>query len=261
MEIQKINNSPNFQAIKLTSKEGRKISEIVREYRKSPNPKLQEQLVDIFTPHIEKEAEKYDGILREDFKQDLYMSLLENMGKVDVKYQPSNNLVGKLNEVAPADSKVSMGLQYLEEVSKAELDKLSGPGEDEFIRDLNLKTIMLDLKNIINRSDNTPRMRDIITAKIEGKSDKEIGEIFRLTKGRVQQIIQKILNRANIDPEVRARIGTDQRLFRYREYTIKELDTVSEYYERMVAKKAAEQAANIEDDLLILPKAKKSKHK
>ena len=120
---------------------------------------------------------------------------------------------------------------------------------------------MLDLKNIINRSDNTPRMRDIITAKIEGKSDKEIGEIFHLTKVRVQQIIERILKRANIDPEVRKRIGTKRSLFYHNGYTIKDIDNISEYYERMVAKKAAEQAANVEEDLLILPKTKKSKSK
>lgn len=56
MEIQKINNSPSFQAIQLSAKEGRKVANIIRKYKKEPRPEIKEQLLDVFEPHIKKRS-------------------------------------------------------------------------------------------------------------------------------------------------------------------------------------------------------------
>ena len=183
MQSQRINNSPSFQAIQLSAKEGRKVANIIRKYKKEPRPEIKEQLLDVFEPHIKKEAELYDGIIKEDFKQDMYLCLFENLEKVNLKYHPSSNLVNKLNEVKPVDSYATLGLKSIETLTKAEAESLSH--EEELLR-------MHDAKNIVEKSlITTPRLKEILTAGLEGENPREIGKRLFLTSDRVKQLQEK----------------------------------------------------------------------
>lgn len=180
MKIQKINNSPTFKAIELSTKEGRKVAGIIREYRKQANPTLKEQLVDIFAPHIEKEAQRHEGILKEDFKQDMYLCLFDNIDKVDLTYHPSANLVRRINEVTTQDCYATMGYKSIEELSEIELENL-GRSEDRFLQDFDVKNIAQNAFGIITKSKTiSPRVQNMLLMLLKGKTISNIGDMHNL---------------------------------------------------------------------------------
>jgi len=121
MEIKNFENTTNFKAIKLTHNESWTLGRIIRKYQCTKNPQLKTELCDIFAPHIEKEAPLHPDLSPKDFKQSLYLKLLEHFEKLKSKYHQSALLVKRMNKsLRSADDKITMGHLSLKELNPKE---------------------------------------------------------------------------------------------------------------------------------------------
>ena len=189
MEIQKINNSPSFQAIKLTTKEGRKVAGIIRDYRKQPSQKLKEQLLDIFEPHIKKEAESHSGIIQDDFRQNMYLELFDSLETVDIKHHPSAEITNRLNEVVPTiDDQATLGHISFEDLTTAEKESLGY--QEELLE-------MYDAKNRVKKSALPSESKEIIMEKLSGLSDAEIATNHKVCMATIHARIKDSLKMLN----------------------------------------------------------------
>ena len=200
MVIQRTNNSPSFQAIQLSTKESRKAAQILRKYKHQQDPKLKEQLVDIFTPHFEKEAELHEGVLKQDFIQDLFVKLFESLDKVNIKFSPCSNLVSKLNAFEPTPANFLTNHQSIETLTNAEKSKLIF--EEKLLK-------KYDATNIVKKGDITPRYQYILLSLLDGKLPEEIGKELKISAQRVNDISKRAIKILNHEPQKIRKLSTD----------------------------------------------------
>lgn len=194
MKISRNANNVNFEAIKLTRPEAKRVGQIMRQYKSNSNQELQ-QILDIFTPHIEKEvastAKKQDNLSIQDYTQKLYLKLFEGLERHHNKHHPTGRLVDDLNEVKPEpDDFLTMGHKSFNDLT---------PEEEFAIRETNDPSLYHKMREAIISTDQfTPRYQKIALSYLDGYSYNEIGEEVYLKKDRVQQIISTVASRIDL---------------------------------------------------------------
>ena len=85
--------------INLTGDEVSQVGNFMREYSRKPTPQLKEQILSVFTPHIEKAAASSGsvGVSVQDYSQNLYLQLFESLDDACRKQNPVDEILGKLN--------------------------------------------------------------------------------------------------------------------------------------------------------------------
>ena len=109
--------------INLTGDEVSQVGNFMREYSRKPTPQLKEQILSVFTPHIERSAASLgaEGVSVQDYSQNLYLKLFESLDDACRKQNPVDEILGKLNDTAPvADDFVRMGHKSIDELTPAE---------------------------------------------------------------------------------------------------------------------------------------------
>ena len=140
MDIKNRYNSPNFESIKLKRNEAVKVKKLIQQYKMEKSPVVFNDLIDVFTPHIEKESTKLAGKSHDpkDVAQDLYLNLIELFTKSNEQHHPVTTLVSKLNtesankyqskkvahkEISQLTPEENMKLSYRHELDCPETEK------------------------------------------------------------------------------------------------------------------------------------------
>ena len=191
MIVDKIEYSPSFGQIKLTRKETIKVNNLLNDYRKGKTDGIFEQLTDIFTPHLEKEAKnKTNGeYIEKDFLQELHIRLFEIFSKFTDKTHPAYTIVKRLNKINPSKNEAATLPKHipLEQLSK----------EDEEAHTVNMlfasETAKGRAKIVTETSQLTQRERQILEEHLYGKKFQDIADTYDLTRDRIKQIHDKVI--------------------------------------------------------------------
>ena len=187
MKINNIKTNQNFYGFKITSKEGRKVARIIRQYDKTPDPALRDELITIFKPYFEQEVNKLpENANKTDFIHEMYLRLLENFNKVNKKYHPSNELVQKLNNEIQSSTEEALPLGYkaIQHLSKAEKRQLTIEQEGLPIAQRVIEFLKNDKKYF------TKRDQYILSSYFSGVPKDDIGFNTHLGKSRIDSIIR-----------------------------------------------------------------------
>ena len=187
--------------INLTGDEVSQVGNFMREYSRKPTPQLKEQILSVFTPHIERSAASLgaEGVSVQDYSQNLYLKLFESLDDACRKQNPVDEILVKLNGTTPvADDFVRMGHKSLDDltlkeeffVSDERLQPLSEKGV-QFLND-KLRQIFGSACKVYGL---TPRSYEIMSKYLNGCSLAEIGKEFHLTSERVRQLIKESAER------------------------------------------------------------------
>lgn len=188
MKITSQNNTTNFKAIKLTLPESKKAANLVRNYRNTGDIKAKTQIVDIFTPHIEKEAkekaEENNNLSMKDYAQNLHLKLLEKIETVNLKYHPVPYIVDRLNEYKSGKD------DFFVLAENKSIEELT-PEEEYIISDKGQPSLKEKMHTVVSTFIEGKRNKAILNDYIDRYSTKELGQKYSLTPNRCQQIIDK----------------------------------------------------------------------
>ena len=199
MKITEINSKTNFEAIKLTRPESNKIGELVRAYRNVGNLEAKAKIVDIFAPHIEKEAktktEENVNLNMKDYAQNLYLKLLEKIETVSLEFHPVAELTNNLNNYKPKkDDYITIAEnKSIEELTPAEVDCLSVD---------DLPSLKARMHSIVSETSSAGlRPKSIVHDYLDGYTHKELGEKYALTSDRIRNIIESFTRKVRIEKD------------------------------------------------------------
>ena len=196
MKISEINNKTNFKAIKLTHSESKKVGELIRTYRSKGNLETKAQIVDIFTPHIEKEArtmaEENVNLSVKDYAQNLNLRLLEKMETISLKFHPVTELTNNLNNYKPQED------DYITISENKSIEDLT-PIEELYLSVDDLPVLKDRMHSIVSE---TPyialRSKSIVHDYLDGYTHKDLGEKYALTSDRIRNIIESFARKIRI---------------------------------------------------------------
>ena len=188
MQVTSLNNTTSFKAIKLSRTEANKVGSLVRAYRNIENIEAKSQIVDIFIPHIEKEArrkaEENVNLSIKDYAQNLHLKLLEKIETVSLQFHPVPDILSTLNEY-----KIQNDDCIVLENNKS-LEVLS-PEEEYIISDKGQATLKEKMHAIVLHFIKNKRSKEMLDDYIDGYTKEELAQKYSLTKSRIMQIIEK----------------------------------------------------------------------
>lgn len=189
MKVTEINSKTSFKAIKLTRQESNKVGEYFRVYRNLGNLEARSKIVDIFTPHIEKEAktmaEEDINLSVKDYAQNLYLRLLEKIETINLKFHPVTELTNNLNNYRPQKE------DYITILENKSIEELT-PEEQYIISNKDQSTLKEKMHQIIEETPNLrERSKNIVQDYLDGYSYKVLCKKYELTTARVHYIIDE----------------------------------------------------------------------
>lgn len=183
----------NLAEINLSRRTANHVGRLFREYRNTLNQRLKTEIVDIYTPLIERKAAaaaaaSQGRISALDFMQDMYVKLLE--------------MIDSHSSVAPFSSAVKIALNKakpkvntLIQREKASIEEFTEKEEYKFLTyDPDKLTLSQKAKLIADwygknkHTKDGERKKEILSLILDGESYADIGEKFDISKERVGQI-------------------------------------------------------------------------
>lgn len=189
MKVSEINSKTNFKAIKLTRKESNKIGIFTREYRSLGNLEARAKIVDIFTPHIEKEAkakvEENNNLSIKDYSQNLHLKLLEKIETVNLNFHPVTELINNLNSYNPQKD------DYFTLSENKSIEELT-PEEEYTISNKEQSTLNEKMHQVVSiclyRDENR---RMILHDFLDDYTEKELARKYNLYKNTIREKIEQ----------------------------------------------------------------------
>lgn len=191
MEIRTNSDTTNFKAIQLSRIEANRLGHAIRQYRLNPTSVAQQQILDIFTPLIEKEvalaAEKQDRLSINDYAQSLYLKLFEKLGEINIKFHPVYELINSMNEIKPSeDDFLTMGLESFDDLTPEEEEKIvMMDKKDSTLNQKMCEVFSKKLRYLPSRG------CDMALEYLKGGSIYDVINRWNLSKESVQQILNE----------------------------------------------------------------------
>ena len=200
----RIENNPNYQTfkqIKLSKGKARIVNKLQKQYRINKSEDILSEVVNLFSPHIEKEAELIDKSRYsvQDHKQNMFLKLIETFSKIKVVNDPSYYIIESLNSLKPHNTLIKQFPKScpVNKLKSLKVDDRYDFGEtpEELVQKL-VKTTP-DLKE---------RESVILQRYINGESSSDLGKKFGITSKRVNQIVRKCIHKIKMQHNSKYRI-------------------------------------------------------
>lgn len=204
MQINNNQYNPSFKQIKLTTKEGRIVSNLYRQYKSGKSKTAMAEVVDIFTPHIEKEVEslKLSMLDAQDTKQNIFLKLIETFTFNRLNSHPSFNIVEILNKAIETE-------KHTKFPKKLSFDKLTQKERSSLIFENGLEMAKAETEyvaNLIQKTSQLSEREKSILQDFRNDIPSYItAEEFKLTSSRIREIQKTCIHKIKMQhiPEYR----------------------------------------------------------